>query len=248
MRDSAGSARATAAALRSGRLTAVECVAAALARLEALEPRIGSVAAVDPRRSLADAAVADARLRAGAGRLLEGVPITVKDWIDVEGWPVTGSIPEHRDRRPERDATAVARLRAAGAVVVAVSRALADSPVHGPTRNPHDSSRAPGGSSSGAAALVAAGATALALASDSGGSIRLPAAWYGVAGLKPTFGRVPLTGHFPASASSWTAARSSARSRRRPTTSRSPCGCSAGPTAWTPVSPRFRSATPVRSR
>jgi amidase len=74
---------------------------------------------------------------------------------------------------------------------------MADNALHGATRNPHGLGRAPGGSSSGAAALVAAAAPPLALGSDSGGSIRLPAAWCGVAGLKPTFGRVPLTGHFP---------------------------------------------------
>jgi amidase len=84
-----------------------------------------------------------------------------------------------------------------GGVPLAITSALADSAAHGPTRNPRDPSRAPGGSSSGAAALVAADASPLALGSDSGGSIRLPAAWCGVAGLKPTFGRVPLTGHFP---------------------------------------------------
>ena len=88
-------------------------------------------------------------------------------------------------------------VRAAGAVVIAITTALADSPAHGRTVNPRDPTRAPGGSSSGAAAVVAAGASPLALGSDSGGSIRLPAAWCGVCGLKPSFGRVPLTGHFP---------------------------------------------------
>jgi amidase len=82
-------------------------------------------------------------------------------------------------------------------VVTAVTTALADSPAHGRTVNPRDPTRAPGGSSSGAAAVVAAGASPLALGSDSGGSIRLPAAWCGVCALKPSFGRVPLTGHFP---------------------------------------------------
>ena len=130
---------------------------------------------------------------------LEGVPITVKDWIDVAGWPVGGH-PVDPDRRPTADATAVARLRAAGAVVVAISAAHADNAVHGATRNPHDATRAPGGSSAGAAALVAADVVPLALGSDSGGSIRLPAAWCGVAGLKPSFGRVPLTGHVPRAA------------------------------------------------
>jgi amidase len=188
-----------AAELKAGR-SAVELTAEVLERLDRQRKVIGGVAATDPERSLAEAAVADRRLRAGSTRPLEGVPFTVKDWIDVAGWPVTGATrrdPGSPGRRPRRDATAVARLRAAGAIVVAISASTADSAGHGPTRNPRDPSRAPGGSSSGAAALVGAGAVPLALGSDSGGSIRLPAAWCGVAGLKPTFGRVPLSGHFP---------------------------------------------------
>jgi len=179
----------------------VEVVHQLLDRLERLRPVIGAVAAVEPERTLAEAEAADQRLRAGEARALEGVPFTVKDWIDVAGWPISGSVstshPGDRERRPAVDAPAVARLRAAGGVMLAVTRTWADSPAYGPTRNPYDPSRNPGGSSSGAAALVAAGASPVALGSDSGGSIRLPAAWCGVAGLKPTFGRVPLTGHFP---------------------------------------------------
>jgi amidase len=189
-----------AAALRAGQVGAVEVARDLLARLDRLAPVIGAVAATDHERTLAAAAAADRRLRSGTARALEGVPFTVKDWIDVEGWPVLGATarPEvDRLRRPAADATAVARLREAGGVPLATTRALADTPAHGQTRNPHDASRAPGGSSSGAAALVAAGASPLALGSDSGGSIRLPAAWCGVPALKPTFGRVPLTGHFP---------------------------------------------------
>jgi amidase len=190
-------ALALAAALRAGERSAVEVARELLDRLERLRPLIGAVAATDPERTLADAAAADRRPRAGDARPLEGVPFTVKDWIDAEGWPVTGGHPDHRERRPAADAPAVARLRAAGGVVLAITRTLADSAVYGPTRNPYDPARAPGGSSSGAAALVGAGASPLALGSDSGGSVRLPAAWCGAAGLKPTFGRVPLTGHFP---------------------------------------------------
>jgi amidase len=158
------------------------------------------VAAIDPERTFAEAREADRRLRAGERRIIEGVPFTVKDWIDAEGWLVSGATatdPGSPQRRPATDATAIARLRAGGGIVLGITRAMADRAAHGPTRNPHDPSRAPGGSSSGAAALVAAGASPLALGSDSGGSIRLPAAWCGVVGLKPTFGRVPLTGHFP---------------------------------------------------
>ena len=179
--------------------SAVETARAAIDRAERHRATFGGVAALAPERSLAAARESDARLAAGTARALEGVPITVKDWIDVAGWPVGGH-PVDPDRRPDRDATAVARLRAEGAVVVAISAAHADNTVHGATRNPHDATRAPGGSSSGAAALVAAGVTSLALGSDSGGSIRLPAAWCGVPGLKPSFGRVPLTGHIPRAA------------------------------------------------
>ena len=187
-------------ALRAGRCSAVEVVEQLLDRLEALEPVIGAVAAVDRERTLAEAMAADRRLASGEGRALEGVPFTVKDWIDVAGWPVsgaTGNEPGDMSRRPSVDATAVARLRAAGGVMLAVTRAMADNASFGVTRNPRDVTRAPGGSSSGTAAVVAAGGAPLGLGSDSGGSIRLPAAWCGIAGLKPTFGRVPLTGHFP---------------------------------------------------
>ena len=186
--------------LRAGWLSTAEVVRQVLDRLDRLAPVIGAVAATDRVRALDDAAAADRRFRAGHARQLEGVPFTVKEWIDVEGWPISGASGEDSGvpgRRPDADATAVARLRAAGAIVVAISTAMANSNIHGITRNPRDITRAPGGSSSGAAALVAAGAAPLALASDSGGSIRLPAAWCGVAALKPTFGRVPLTGHFP---------------------------------------------------
>ena len=177
----------------------VERVSVAIERLRALETSIGAVAALDPERSLADAAVSDERIERGTARSLEGVPIAVKDWIDVAGWTITGAtaLGGVADRRPAKDATAVARLRAAGAVIVGITRAMAENAVHGKTLNPRDPTRAPGGSSSGAAAVVAAGAVPISLGSDSGGSIRLPAAWCGVAGLKPTFGRVPLTGHFP---------------------------------------------------
>jgi amidase len=186
--------------LRTGRCTATALMSELLDRLERQRALIGAVAATAPEAGMAEAEAADRRLRAGNARALEGVPYTVKDWIDVAGLPVSGAT--HRDRgsdgrRPVRDATAVARLRAEGAIVLAVSTAMADNARYGETRNPRDPSRAPGGSSSGAAALVAAGVAPLALGSDSGGSIRLPAAWCGVAGLKPTFGRVPLTGHFP---------------------------------------------------
>lgn len=198
--DGGGSALVLVRRLRARELSAVEAAHDALARLEQAAAVVGGLAATEPERTLAAAAESDRRLRDGTARPLEGLPFTVKDWIDVAGWPVLGEEGHghgERVRRPAADAPAVARLRSAGGVPLAITSAMADNPVHGLTRNPYDPSRSPGGSSSGAAALVGAGASPLALGSDSGGSIRLPAAWCGAAGLKPTFGRVPLTGHVP---------------------------------------------------
>jgi amidase len=106
-------------------------------------------------------------------------------------------MPERRDYVPKRDATVVARIREAGAVMLGKTLDGEKNDVYGLGANPHDLSRSPGGSSSGEAAIIAAGGSPLGLGSDSGGSIRYPAHCCGVAGLKPTTGRVPLTGHFP---------------------------------------------------
>ena len=121
---------------------------------------------------------------------LHGVPVTIKDWIDVDGFPCAGTT-DRSDRRPERDATVVARLRQAGAVVIAKTKPWGD------VLHPIDPSRSPGGSSTGEAVAVSSGGSLGGLGSDSGGSIRLPAAWCGVLGYKPTAGLVPNTGHFP---------------------------------------------------
>ena len=126
-----------------------------------------------------------------------GRAVTVKDWIDVTGMVCEGENAERTGRRPERDATVVARLRGAGAIVIAKTQPGAEHPIHGRCVHPLDEQRSPGGSSSGEAALIGAGASSLGLGSDSGGSIRLPAAWCGVFGFKPSNGLVPTTGHFP---------------------------------------------------
>jgi amidase len=174
--------------------TATEAVTVAIARLRDLDARTNCVAAWNVEDALARARELDRGDPIGP---LHGVPITVKDWIDVAGLPCTGGIEECRDRIPRYDATVVTRMRAAGAVVIAKTTVQVDSPLFGPVRNPHDPTRSPGASSSGAAVAVGGGASPIGLASDSGGSIRLPAAWCGAVGLKPTFGRVPVTGHFP---------------------------------------------------
>ena len=163
---------------------------AALARLDDVAARTACVADRDDDAVLAAAA-------AVPPGLLSGEPVTVKDWIDVVGFRCSGGSVAHIDRRPGEDATAVARLRAAGAVVVAKTAVQVDSERFGPVRNPHDPARSPGGSSSGEGAAVGGGAVRLGIGSDSGGSIRVPAAWCGVVGMKPSAGLVPTTGHFP---------------------------------------------------
>ena len=131
--------------------------------------------------------------------------MTVKESYDVAGLPTTWGLPPFRDFRPKEDAVVVARLKAAGAVILGktnVPPSLADwqstNPIYGRTVNPHDASRSPGGSSGGSAAALASGMVALECGSDIGGSIRVPAAFCGVFGLKPSFGLVPRRGHtFP---------------------------------------------------
>ncbi|MEU6754704.1 amidase, partial [Spirillospora sp. NPDC046719] len=139
---------------------------------------------------------------------LHGVPVAVKDIIDVAGLP-TGMGSAHFDGYvADRDAACVARLRAAGAVIVGKTTthefaygASGDTAVNGPSRNPHDPSRISGGSSGGSAVAVAAGMVPLALGTDTGGSVRIPAAFCGVAGFKPAYGAVPTEGVFPLSVS-----------------------------------------------
>src|SRR4051812_17962601 len=191
--------------LAAGSVSAADAVAERLDALHRGHARTGAVAWFDDDRVLAEAVRLD-RALAGGGPVgpLHGLPVTVKDWIDVAGFPCAGDI-GRTDRRPERDATVVRRLRAAGAVVVAKTRAWDG------VRHPLDPARTVGGSSSGEAAAVAAGASVLGLGSDSGGSVRLPAAWAGVYGLKPTAGRVPATGHFP-----WIGALSDGRTQIGP--------------------------------
>lgn len=162
----------------------------ALGRLRVLADRTNCVADWN------DEHVLDAAASARPGPL-HAEPVTVKDWIDVAGFRCSGAETTHTDRRPTADATAVARLRAAGAVVVAKTCVHVDSARFGRVLHPHDSALSPGGSSSGDAAAVAGGAVRLGIGSDSGGSVRVPAAWCGVVGLKPSAGLIPLTGHFP---------------------------------------------------
>ncbi len=197
------SAKSIAAAIRARDVSAVEVVEAHLERVEQVDGQLNAVVALCGERAMKEAREADDALTRGEeGGALLGVPITVKDSHDTAGVVSTAGTLGRKDHVPTRDATAVARMRAAGAIVLGKTNTpeftLAfetENLVYGRTNNPYDAERTPGGSSGGAAAIIAAGGSALDLGTDTGGSIRVPAAFCGIAGLKPTSGRVPRTGH-----------------------------------------------------
>ena len=191
--------------LASGRVTPrrLRPSSAALARIEAINPSLTAVVSVDPATAMAAATRADS-LQAGGAAIgpLHGVPITLKDGHDVAGLRTTVGTDAY-DRVADRDGAVAARLRAAGAILIGhtnVPPFLADyqseNALFGRTRNPWDTGRTPGGSSGGAASAIAAGLTPLEVGSDMTGSLRLPASFCGIYGLKPTEHRVPLTGFF----------------------------------------------------
>ena len=190
---------AAAADVRAGRVSPVVLAEASLEAIEALDPRLNVFTVV-----LADEARAVAREvedLAAAGEdpgALAGVPVAIKDHVFMRGAPATNGSLALRDHVPQEDCVCVARLREAGAVIVGKTnnpefcyRGITDNRLFGPTRNPWAPDRTPGGSSGGSAAAVAAGLVPLALGTDGGGSIRIPASFCGIAGHKPTFGLVP---------------------------------------------------------
>lgn len=199
------SALALAAAIRAGETSARTEVEAAITRIEAGDAAINSVVVRDFDRARIAADAADARVKAGETAPLLGVPMTVKESFDVAGLPTSWGFTEHRDFVPGKDAVAVLRLKRAGAIILGktnVPVGLADlqavNPIYGRTNNPLDPSLVPGGSSGGAAAALAAGFVPIEMGSDIGGSIRVPAAFCGVWGLKSSYGVLPMDGHnFP---------------------------------------------------
>ncbi len=187
--------------MRAGEYTARALAEATLERIRAQESALNAYITVTEAMALEQAEAADERLRRGDGAPLTGIPIAIKDLLSTAGVVTTAGSRMLEDFRPLIDCTVVTRLRATGAVFVGKTNldefAMGSSTEHsafGPTHNPWDLERVPGGSSGGSAATVAAAATPLAIGTDTGGSIRQPAALTGVLGLKPTYGRVSRFG------------------------------------------------------
>jgi Asp-tRNA(Asn)/Glu-tRNA(Gln) amidotransferase A subunit family amidase len=189
---------ASAASVRAGEISPVELVEASLDAIARGDPALNAFTVVLADEARAQASAAEAAVARGERAPLLGVPVTIKDHIWMAGAPATNGSLAYRDFVPAVDCEAVARLRAAGAVIVGKTnnpefcyRGTTDNRVFGLTRNPWNLSRTPGGSSGGAGASVAAGMAPIALGTDGGGSVRIPASFCGVVGHKPTFGLVP---------------------------------------------------------
>ncbi len=194
-----------AASVAAGEVSAVDVVEAHLERIAAVDPVLHAFVDVRAEAALAEAGEQDARAARGRPRgPLGGVPVTVKSALEVAGLRCETGSASRRGQRATGDALVVRRLRAAGAIVLGTTNVAemlmgyeTDNPLHGRTDNPWDPGRTPGGSSGGEAAAIASGCSAGGIGSDGGGSVRVPAHFTGLCGLKPTPGRVPSTGHQP---------------------------------------------------
>jgi amidase len=187
--------------IREGEVSPTEVVQACLDRIEELDPRLNAFRVVLADKALAEAQQAEGRRGAGGDRPLLGVPIAIKDDVDVAGTTTAWGTAAHGPEKTS-DADLVARLREAGAIIVGKTNVpemtiwpFTESKTFGPTRNPWDPSRTTGGSSGGTGAAVASGMVGAASGSDGGGSIRIPSAYCGLFGLKPTRDLVPLAPH-----------------------------------------------------
>jgi amidase len=202
-------------AVRARKISPVELIEAHLARIAQVNPALNAFIFVDAENARAQARAAEQVLaRSSATELLGplfGVPLSVKSSVEVAGWPCECGSVLRKGYVAAEDAPLVARLRAAGAILLGNTNVPeflmayeTDNFLYGRTNNPWDLARTPGGSSGGESAAIASGCSAGGVGSDGGGSIRIPAHFTGICGLKPTPGRVPSTGHFPASAGPFT--------------------------------------------
>jgi 1-carboxybiuret hydrolase len=201
-----GSAQAIAEAVRTGAIKAREIAEQALSRIKTRDGALGAFTDVTATRALAKADAIDAsRARGESLGPLAGAPFAVKNLFDIEGLPTRAGSKINRDRAPaKKDATVVARLEAAGALLIGALNMgefaydfTGENAHDGPSRNPHDLKRMTGGSSGGSGAAVAGGLVPIALGSDTNGSIRVPSSFCGLFGLKPTYGRLSRAGVFP---------------------------------------------------
>jgi Asp-tRNA(Asn)/Glu-tRNA(Gln) amidotransferase A subunit family amidase len=197
--------------VRARKVSPVELTDAHLSRIHELNPKLNAFVTVDSERARDQAKLAESVLGSSAKSRstgpLHGVPISIKSSIDVAGLPCECGSILRKGNIPSDDAPLVKRLRAAGAIILGNTNVPeflmayeTDNLLYGRTNNPWDRSRTPGGSSGGEAAAIASGCSAGGVGSDGGGSIRIPAHYTGICGLKPTPGRIPSTGHFPGSA------------------------------------------------
>ena len=187
--------------LRGGEIDAVSLTEDCLRRIEAANPRLNAFIRIEADQARAAAAESGARHQAGTARALEGLPLAIKDNIDLADSPTTAGMLTRQDRIAGADASVVRRLKAAGAVIIgklnmteAALGADGSNPHFGPCQNPLQAGYSPGGSSSGSAAAVAAGLVPATLGTDTMGSVRIPAAYCGIWGLKPSFGLVSTAG------------------------------------------------------
>jgi len=192
------------AQIRSGAVSSVQLTEACLARIDIYGPKLDAIITVMRKKALAQAQALDAERKAGRSRgPLHGIPIILKDNIDTAGTRTTAASAVYEDRIPAADATVVTRLKAAGAVILAKANlhefamGTGDASYWGPARNPWALEYNTGGSSSGSGASVAAELAYGALGTDTGGSIRIPASFCGIVGLKGTYGLVPIRGIVP---------------------------------------------------
>jgi Asp-tRNA(Asn)/Glu-tRNA(Gln) amidotransferase A subunit family amidase len=194
--------------IRSKKLSPVELVESHLGRIASLEPRLNAFVHLDADRARAQARAAETAVSVSEPPgPLRGVPLTIKSCIDVAGWPCPAGSLLRKDYVPRTDAPLVARLKSAGAVLLGNTNTPeflmayeTDNLLTGKTSNPWNLKYSAGGSSGGEAAAIAAGCSMGGVGSDGGGSLRVPAHFCGICGLKPTPGRIPTTGHFPSGA------------------------------------------------